>query len=81
MPMPTINGNSTVYLWGIPPHLSPQVVDVDNHEVPQDQPCQNSVRVTAEAHGETNIEYKGPPVHVEIPHITQHAIQYPYQGV
>lgn len=81
VPVFTINGNSYAYPWGMPSHISPQIVDIDNHEVPQDQPHQNSVPVTAEAPNEIEHEYRGPPIHVQIPSITQSAVQYPYQGV
>lgn len=79
--VPTIIGNYSTYPWGMPPHLSPQVVDVNNHMEPQDQPRQNSVLVPVESPDETEQEYRGPLIHVHIPLVTQPAIQYPYQGV
>lgn len=37
--------------------------------------------VTAETPNETEHEYMGPLVHVQIPLVTQPVVQYPYQGV
>lgn len=59
-----INGNSDVRPWGIPPHLSPHIVDIDNHE---EQPRQTLVPVTIEVPDENEPGYRGPSTHVEIP--------------
>lgn len=48
------------------PRIFPQVVNVDNHEVPQEQPRQDSVLVTVEAPNKTKPEYRGHPIHVQI---------------
>lgn len=34
MPLPLVNGNATTHPWGMPPHFSPQVIDVDNNKAP-----------------------------------------------
>lgn len=55
------NGNFIVHPWGIPPYLSPQVVDIENHE---EQPRQTLVPVTVEAPAENEAQYRDPPIHV-----------------
>lgn len=62
---------------GMPSHLSLQVVAIDNHAK---QPRQNLVPVTSEALDENELEYKGPPIHVQNPYVVaQSTAQYPYQ--
>lgn len=73
MTVPNVNGNSIAYPWGMSPHLSPQVVDVCNREVPQDQPRQKFVLVTTKTPAENEPEYMGSPIHVQIPpQVVQH---------
>lgn len=43
--VPLAKGNSDSFPWCMPTHLSPQVVGVDNHEIPQGKTCQNYVSV------------------------------------
>lgn len=55
-------------------------MDVDNQEVPQEQPQHNPVPITANAPDENEPEYKAPPIHVQIPsQVSQPTALYPYQ--
>lgn len=80
--VPTISGNSITYHRGMPTHISPQVIDADNHEIPQGQTRQNSVLVTVETLDDNEPEYSGPHIHFHIhPQATQPIVHNPYQVV
>lgn len=74
-----VNGNYVVHPWGMPCHISPQVVDIGNLE---EQPRQTLVPVTSEEPAKNELEYRGPHIHVQIPsQVAQPIAQYPYQGL
>lgn len=58
--------NFVAYPWGMT-HHSPQVVDADNHEIPQGQTLQTSMHVTAKTPDDNEPEYKCPRLHFHVP--------------
>lgn len=78
--VPHADGNSVAFPQGMPTHHSLQVVNADNHEIPQGQTHQTSMSVNAEIPDDTDTKYRDPFLHFQIPPQTiQFVVQNPYQ--
>lgn len=64
--VPPANGNSVAYPWSIT-HHSPQVVDVDNHEIPQGLTHHTSMLVITETSNDNKVEYIRPHLYFHVP--------------
>lgn len=66
----------------MPPPFSPQLIDVDNDEVPQDQPRYSYIHVATQVLSKTKNDYSGPPSNLQVPpQVVQPSMKYLYQGI